>query len=57
LILAPAATTHQQMTDEEQVSAGITKDHLRLSVGLEHLDDIKADMFHAFSEVAKSLEI
>jgi len=45
------------MTDEEQVSAGITKDHLRLSVGLEHLDDIKADMFHAFSEVAKSLEI
>ena len=56
MILAPAATTHQQMTDEEQIAAGVTKDHLRLSVGIEHVDDIKADMQQAFAAVKATVD-
>ena len=51
LIIHPASTTHQQLTDEEQISAGVLPDSIRLSVGIEHLDDIKADLNNAFSKV------
>ncbi|CAG8575721.1 1524_t:CDS:2 [Funneliformis mosseae] len=43
LIINPAATTHQQLSDEELISAGVTKDLIRVSVGYEHIDDIKND--------------
>jgi len=44
----PASTTHRQMTDTEQNSAGVTQDLLRLCVGIEHIDDIIADLDQAF---------
>ncbi|KAI1297839.1 Homocysteine synthase [Mortierella claussenii] len=47
LVISPASTTHQQLSDEEQLSAGVTKDLIRVSVGLEHIDDIKADFDQA----------
>ena len=46
----PASTTHRQMTVEEQASAGVTEDLLRLCVGIEHIDDIIADLEQAFKE-------
>ncbi|MGV3559383.1 O-acetylhomoserine aminocarboxypropyltransferase/cysteine synthase family protein [Larkinella arboricola] len=49
LIIHPAATTHQQLTEEEQSSAGVQPGQLRLSVGTEHIDDIKADLEQAFA--------
>jgi O-acetylhomoserine (thiol)-lyase len=51
LIIQPSATTHQQLTDEEQLAAGVKPASLRLSVGIEHIDDIKADLEHAFALV------
>lgn len=48
LIIHPASTTHQQLSDEEQVETGVTKDLIRLSVGLEDVDDLKADLKAAF---------
>ena len=49
LIIHPASTTHQQMSDEEQLSSGVTKDLVRLSVGLENIEDLKADLAAAFA--------
>ena len=49
LIIQPSATTHQQLSDAEQLSAGITPSLLRVSVGIEHIDDIKADFEQAFA--------
>jgi len=54
LIIAPAMTVHQQLTDEEQLASGVTKDLIRLSVGIEHVDDIKADLQQSFD---KAMEI
>jgi O-acetylhomoserine/O-acetylserine sulfhydrylase len=51
LIIQPAVTTHQQLTDEEQVTAGVLPTLLRVSVGIEHIDDIKADFQQAFESV------
>lgn len=48
LIIQPAATTHQQMSDEAQLAAGVLPTLLRVSVGLEHIDDIIADFEQAF---------
>jgi O-acetylhomoserine (thiol)-lyase len=53
LIIHPASTTHQQLTPEDQLSTGVTEDLIRLSVGLEHVDDLIADLdqsLHAASE-------
>jgi len=47
LVIHPASTTHQQLTDEEQLSAGVTKDFIRVSVGTEHIDDIIDDFKQA----------
>jgi O-acetylhomoserine (thiol)-lyase len=49
LVIHPASTTHQQLSDEEQTSAGVAKDSVRVSVGLEHIEDIKADFEQAFA--------
>jgi O-acetylhomoserine (thiol)-lyase len=51
LIIQPAATTHQQLSDEEQLSAGVTPTQLRVAVGIEHIDDIKADIEQSLAKV------
>lgn len=51
LIIHPASTTHQQLSEEEQASAGVSQDLIRLSVGLESIDDLKADLTEAFNAV------
>ncbi len=57
LIIHPASTTHQQLTAEQQLSAGVTKDLIRLSVGLEDIDDLKSDLKEAFSTIHKIVTI
>jgi len=47
LVIHPASTTHQQLTVEEQYSTGVTPDFIRLSVGIENVDDIIADIDQA----------
>lgn len=47
LVIHPASTTHQQLSEAEQVSAGVRPDLVRVSVGIEHIEDIKADFDHA----------
>ncbi|MFT7352133.1 MAG: O-acetylhomoserine (thiol)-lyase [Flavobacterium sp.] len=48
LIIHPASTTHQQLSDAEQETAGVSKDLIRLSVGLEDIEDLKADLKEVF---------
>jgi O-acetylhomoserine (thiol)-lyase len=47
LVIHPASTTHQQLTPEEQEATGVTQDYIRLSIGLEDVEDIKADIDQA----------
>ncbi|MCB0615442.1 MAG: O-acetylhomoserine aminocarboxypropyltransferase/cysteine synthase [Lewinellaceae bacterium] len=51
LIIQPSATTHQQLSDEEQRTAGVLPTLLRVSAGIEHIDDIKADFEQAFAKI------
>jgi len=51
LIIHPASTTHQQLSDEAQESTGVTKDLIRLSVGIENIEDLKADLKDVFAIV------
>lgn len=51
LIIQPSATTHQQLSDAEQIAAGVQPNQLRVSVGIEHIDDIKADFEQAFAAI------
>ncbi len=51
LVIHPGSTTHQQLDREEQLSSGVTDDLIRVSVGIEHIDDIKADFEQAFGAV------
>ncbi len=53
LIIHPASTTHQQLSDAEQLASGVLPAQLRVSVGIEHIDDIKADFAQAFDTVFK----
>jgi O-acetylhomoserine/O-acetylserine sulfhydrylase len=48
LVIHPASTTHQQLSDAEQVGSGITPDLVRVSLGIEHIEDIKEDFEEAF---------
>ena len=48
LIIHPASTTHQQLNDAQQESTGVTKDLIRLSVGLESVEDLKSDLKEVF---------
>ncbi len=50
-VLHPASATHRQLTDEQLVAAGITPGMIRLSVGLEHVDDILADIQQALDKI------
>ncbi len=47
LVIHPASTTHQQLTEAEQLSTGVTEDYIRVSVGTEHIDDIIKDVENA----------
>lgn len=51
LVIHPNSTTHQQLSDAEQRSAGVTPELIRVSTGLEHIDDIKADFEQAFQNI------
>jgi O-acetylhomoserine (thiol)-lyase len=55
LIIHPASTTHQQLDTASQESTGVTPDLIRLSVGLENLEDLKSDLKAAFSELKKTV--
>ena len=55
LIIHPASTTHQQLAEEAQEKAGVTGDLIRLSVGLENLEDLKQDLIEAFSHIPKEV--
>lgn len=50
LIIHPASTTHQQLTEAEQIAAGVTPDYVRLSIGLENVDDIIEDLDRALAQ-------
>ena len=52
LVIHPASTTHQQLTAEEQAATGVTQDYIRLSIGLENIEDIKADIDQALQKAA-----
>ncbi len=49
LVIHPASTTHQQLSESEQESAGVTQDFIRLSIGIENVDDLIADLSQALS--------
>ncbi len=51
LAIHPASTTHSQMTEEEQLMSGVTAGYVRLSIGIEHADDIIADIEQALAKV------
>ena len=51
LIIHPASTTHQQLSVAQQADAGVTQDLIRLSVGIENIDDLKTDLSNAFKGV------
>ncbi len=51
LIIHPASTTHQQLSPEQQVSTGVSKDLIRLSVGLEDIVDLKSDILQALKHI------
>ena len=51
LIIQPSATTHQQLSEEEQKAAGVTPTLLRISLGIEHIEDIKSDLQQAFDSI------
>lgn len=57
LIIHPASTTHQQLDAAAQVATGVTTDLIRLSVGLENLEDLKSDLKHAFRAIALTIPI
>ncbi len=51
LVIHPSSTTHQQLSEEDQLSSGVTPSMVRVSVGLEHIEDIKDDFQTAFGEI------
>jgi len=51
LIIHPASTTHQQLSEEQQITTGVTKDLIRLSVGLEDIEDLKTDLQSVFEKL------
>jgi O-acetylhomoserine (thiol)-lyase len=53
LVIHPASTTHQQLTKEEQAETGVTEDYIRLSIGIEDIEDIKEDIDQALRAAVK----
>jgi OAH/OAS sulfhydrylase len=56
LVIHPASTTHQQLSAEEQASAGVTDDLVRVAVGIEHIDDIREDFAQAFDAIKSTVD-
>ena len=54
LVINPATTTHEQLSEEEQLASGVLPNQIRVSAGIEHIDDIKADFEQAFQKVAEA---
>lgn len=54
LVIHPASTTHEQLSEAEQTASGVAPNQIRVSVGIEHIDDIKADFEQAFAKVFSS---
>ena len=52
LAIHPWSTTHEQLSDEEKTASGVTEDLIRISVGIEHVDDIIADLEQSFAKSA-----
>ena len=52
LVINPATTTHEQLSETEQAASGVLPNQIRVSVGIEHIDDIKADFTQAFEKVS-----
>ena len=57
LIIHPASTTHQQLSEVQQISTGVSKDLIRLSVGLEDVEDLKADLKAVFEKISVSNKV
>ena len=57
LIIHPASTTHQQLSEEQQQSTGVSQDLIRLSVGIENIDDLIADLQQAFASVKSPVHV
>jgi O-acetylhomoserine (thiol)-lyase len=55
LVIHPASTTHQQLTLEEQKETGVTQDYIRLSIGLENVEDLKQDLDQALQAAIKQV--
>ena len=53
LVIHPASTTHQQLTPEEQKATGVTEDYIRLSIGIEDVEDLKEDINQALEKAVK----
>ncbi|MGB8233243.1 MAG: PLP-dependent transferase, partial [Methanobacterium sp.] len=51
LVIHPSSTTHQQLTKEEQETTGVTEDFIRLSIGIEDVEDIIADIEQSLSKI------
>jgi len=54
LIIHPASTTHQQLSADEQIATGVSQDLIRLSVGLEDIQDLIDDLQTVFENIQKS---
>ena len=57
LVIHPASTTHEQLSAAEQTASGVLPDQVRVSVGIEHIEDIKADFEQAFLAVHASAAV
>lgn len=57
LIIQPSATTHQQLSEAEQAAAGVTPNGLRVSAGIEHIEDLKADLEQAFAAIEEAVAV
>ena len=53
MAIHPASTTHQQLSAEEQAATGVTPEFIRLSIGIEHVDDIIADIEQALKKAGR----
>ena len=57
LAIHPASTTHSQLSEEDQLKAGVTSGYVRLSIGIEHIDDIILDIEQALDQGAPDVKI
>ena len=55
MIIHPASTTHQQLNEEQQAKAGVSQDLIRLSVGIEDVEDLKSDLQEAFAKIQEAV--